>query len=176
MKEQKLLIVISTIGLMSGGITGCHKPVKSTVVLPDSQATAPAIYAGAGGALEFRTETNSGLAFNVTFEPNNPCESKDGSPLASQLANVGKDKASGKDIMIQSATCHIRKDADDKYTFSINYPGQAQANQPAAAPLQPQSNATRVQNPVGTFYVRPCPTGCTHSSKTAKPKKSPKTK
>jgi hypothetical protein len=143
------------------------------VVLDDGQTALT--YAGEDGMLEFRSETDGGKSFSVGFTPSNPC---DPATVESKPVSVGKDKNTHKDIMIESATCHIRKDAAaDKYTFTINFLDHAaQASQASSMPVQPAVQHQRLTDadtkPVGTFYVKPCPPGCTHSAKI--PKKAPK--
>ena len=119
--------------VLLGSFTGCHKPVKGVVLLPDPKNGVPAIYAEAGGSLEFKSEAPE---FVITWSTN-PCK---------ETEFVGNSH--------QSVTCTIRKDiAPGTYTYTVDEklvpPGDGQPP-PSPPPL-----------PIGgTMYIRPCPRPC----------------
>jgi hypothetical protein len=119
--------------VLLGSFTGCHKPVKGVVLLPDPKNGVPAIYAEAGGSLEFKSEAPE---FVITWSTN-PCK---------ETEFVGNSH--------QPVTCTIRKDiAAGTYTYTVDEklvpPGDGQPP-PSPPPL-----------PIGgTMYIRPCPRPC----------------
>lgn len=119
--------------VLLGSFTGCHKPVKGVVLLPDPKNGVPAIYAEAGGSLEFKSEAPE---FVITWSTN-PCK---------ETEFVGNSH--------QPVTCTIRKDiAPGTYTYTVDEklvpPGDGQPP-PSPPPL-----------PIGgTMYIRPCPRPC----------------
>jgi hypothetical protein len=131
--KKKMVFKLMSCLLLSA-FTGCHKPVKGVVLLPDPKNGVPAIYAEAGGSLEFKSEAPE---FVITWTGKNPCEE-------TELA--GSDH--------QSVTCTIPKNiAPGTYTYTVDEshfpPGQPPPTFPP--PIPPFQ---------GTMYIRPCPRPC----------------
>jgi hypothetical protein len=107
-KKQGLMI--STVCVLLSAASGCRRPVKAVVLIPDQGAHGgdkAGIYAEKGGTVEFRDETPNATQFEVRFDDPSVCTGNEKS-IESQPVKIAKRE-------FQVATCHLDKGHKDGY-------------------------------------------------------------
>jgi hypothetical protein len=113
LKKQGL--IISTVCVLLSAVSGCRRPIRAIVLIPDPGALnsdKARIYAWKDGTVEFRDETPNAAPFQVKFDDPTVCT--EGKALIdSKPVKTGQRE-------FQSATCHLDREHKGGYvTFTL---------------------------------------------------------